>query len=626
MMETFLVVRSPSNPVCPGRRKPGVSALLSALCAWGVLVIAGCGGSQVKEPTPTSTSTSANSSKIKIGEKTKTKTNVSRPKLPELKFANMASEAGVNFRYYNGRDAQNHAILESLGGGIGFVDFDVDGRIDLFQPGGGDYGPKHANGSPPEIKGLDSAMFRGLGNWNFDRVSESLGAPLNTHFSHGCSANDYDGDGFPDICVSGWGGVQLLHNQGDGTFVDVTEKAGISTTLWSSGSGWGDFNKDGLLDLYLLDYVDWSFKNHPTCPGPQGNAREICSPRKFLGMPDVVYFNNGDGTFRDMSAEVGLRKDGKGLGVCIADLDLDGDVDIYVANDTVDNFLYLNKGDGTFVEKGILHGCAQNASGGPDGSMGVDVGDYNGDLLPDIWVSNFEEEAFALYRNEGKGRFAHISHATGITSLGTLLVGFGTAFVDVDQDGDEDFVVADGHVINFPKQAPVKQLPLVIINERRGKSAFYQRVIFPESSYFGSGHRGRGLAVADIDSDGDLDFAFSHNDNEPTALVRNDNDFGSSWLRVHLTGVKSNRDAIGAWMVLRTSTGNQLRLIKGGGSYISQNEMTATWGIAKGTKVNSLVIHWPSGVEQEIKDIKLNTQHSIVEPTAGESDKVASNQ
>jgi hypothetical protein len=519
--------------------------------------------------------------------------------------------SGVNFVYDNGRAAGFHTIIESLGGGIGLFDYDNDGRHDLFCPGGGKF-DQEKNPS-----GIPSALFRNLGDWRFTDVTASSGAGLAPHLTHGCSAADYDADGFTDLLVTGFGGLQLFHNQGDGTFEEVSQAVGMTDTLWSSSAAWADFNGDQHLDVYIDHYVDWGpdDAHNPQCPGPEPGLREICSPRRFEPLPHIIYYSNGDGTFRDATSEAQLVVEphicGKGLGVVVGDLDLDGDVDIYVANDTVDNFLYLNDGHGVFQEVGLFHGVARDANGKAEGSMGTDLGDYDLDGLPDLWVSNFEQESFSLYRNDGAAQFVHVSQGTGITALGRLYVGFGTVFADVDCDGEEDFVVSNGHVINYPKAAPIRQEPLVLINER-GR---FSKAVFPPDGYFSTPHRGRGLASSDLDDDGDLDFVFSHNDGERNALVANETPSKGDWLRVRLVGTRSNRDAIGARLVLHTSSGDQLRMVKGGGSYESQCDLRPFWGIPADAKVKGITIHWPSGIEQEYPLTAGNQSLTIIEPS-----------
>lgn len=525
-----------------------------------------------------------------------------------VRMTDKTAASGVKFVYDNGRAAGFQTIIESLGGGIGLLDYDGDGRRDLFSPGGGKFD------KDKKTSGVPSALFRNLGDWHFVDVTAASGAGQAPHLTHGCSAADYDGDGFADLLVTGFGGLQLFHNQGDGTFQEVSQPAGMTDTSWSSSAAWADFNGDQHLDLYVAHYVNWSPENDPPCVGPKRGDREICSPRKFDPLPDMVYYSNGDGTFRDATSVAGLNVKqgvcGKGLGVVAGDVDLDGDVDVYVANDTVDNFLYLNDGHGEFEEVALFHGVARDANGHAEGSMGTDMGDYDNDGLPDIWVSNFEQESFSLYRNDGNAQFVHFSQGTGITALGKLYVGFGTLFADVDRDGDEDFVVSNGHVINFPKGAPLRQEPLVLLNEH-GR---FRKAVFSPGGYFSSPHRGRGVASSDLDDDGNLDFVFSHNDGEPNALIANDTPSDGGWLRVMLVGTRSNRDAIGATLVLHTSAGDQLRLIKGGGSYESQSDLRPFWGIPSGAKVDGLTIHWPSSAQQEYPLSEANRSLTIVEP------------
>ena len=535
-----------------------------------------------------------------------------RPVGPDfVRMTDKTESSGVNFVYDNGRAAGFHTIIESLGGGIGLFDYDNDGRHDLFCPGGGKF-DEQKNPS-----GIPSALFRNLGEWQFADVTSASGTAPAPHLTHGCSAADYDADGFTDLLVTGFGGLQLFHNQGDGTFEEVSQEVGMADTLWSSSAAWADFNGDQHLDVYIDHYVDWGpdDAHNPQCPGPEPGLREICSPRRFEPLPHIIYYSNGDGTFRDATSEARLVVEphvcGKGLGVVVGDLDLDGDVDIYVANDTVDNFLYLNDGQGVFEEVGLFHGVARDANGKAEGSMGTDLGDYDLDGLPDLWVANFEQESFSLYRNDGAAQFVHVSQGTGITALGRLYVGFGTVFADVDRDGDEDFVVSNGHVINYPKAAPIRQEPLVLINER-GR---FSKAVFPPDGYFSMPHRGRGLASSDLDDDGDLDFVFSHNDGERNALVANDTPPRGGWLRVRLIGTRSIRDAIGARLTLHTSAGDQLRMVKGGGSYESQCDLRPFWGIPAGARVKGITIHWPSGVDQEYPLTEGNQSLTIIEPT-----------
>lgn len=525
-----------------------------------------------------------------------------------IPFVNRARELGVEFSYSDGAAANLSTMLESLGGGVGWLDFDRDGWADLVATGGGSFPSAEA------VAGCVSALFRNVDGKHFISVGGAAGLETPTLYSNGLSIADYDNDGFQDILITGYGQPQLWHNMGDGTFQENSAVARIVDDRWGSSAGWADLNGDGSLDLYLAHYVNWSFENHPFCVGSRLGARDNCPPREFQPLADALYFSQGDGSFIDGSVGAGLREDGKGLGVLLCDVELDGDVDIYVANDTTDNFLYINDGTGKFDEIGVVAGVARDDSGIPNGSMGVDLCDFNADGLPDLWVANYERESFALYRNEGHGRFLHVSQRLGITDLGGLFVGFGTACEDFDADGDQDMAIANGHVIKFPANAPRKQLPLLMqYNGRR-----YQRAPSAPGSYFGDPHEGRGLAVADFDADGDLDIAISHL-NEPIALLENNFHKDNRTLALSLVGIRSNRDAVGARVELRRGNRVWARQITGGGSYLSHSSRCLHFCLLEHAEPESLVVHWPSGHVQILDAMALSGQVTLLEPAEGDS-------
>ena len=535
-----------------------------------------------------------------------------------FRMSDRTAASGVHFTYHNDRDAGLYTIVEGLGGGVGLFDFDNDGRHDIFFAGGGRFGDEK------QPSGLPSALFRNVGAWHFNDVTRDAGVGRAPHYTHGCAAADYDNDGFTDLAVSGYGGLQCFHNLGDGTFEETSQSAGLTDTLWSTSLGWGDLNSDGCLDLYVAHYVNWSPTNDPRCPdelsgvpppvetapGPP-HTREICPPRKFDPLPDTLYVGNGDGTFRDATGEAQLRVEpgrcGRGLGVVLGDVDLDGDLDIYVANDTDYNFLYLNDGAGVLTEMGRLNGVGGDVSGTPDGSMGCDLADYDQDGLPDLWVVNFDDELFELYRNEGGATFTHIGQFAGMAALGKQNVGFGTLFADLDRDGDEDLVVANGHLFYHRE---LRQQAFALVND----AGRFSKAAFPPDGYFSTLHCGRGLATSDLDDDGDLDLVFTHNDGEENALVANETPPQGDWLRVRLIGRRSNRDAIGASLVLHTSSGDQLRQVKGGASYLSQSDLRPFWGIRIGREVTGLSIRWPGGAMQQYPLTGANRTVTIVEP------------
>ncbi|WP_417392921.1 CRTAC1 family protein [Gimesia sp.] len=518
-------------------------------------------------------------------------------------FVDLWPEQKSEFVYRNGRDAKELAILETLGGGTAVFDYDRDGELDLFYTGGGTFEEQATHGYP-------SILLRQEGEWKFRDRTGQAGMELAAFYSNGCSAGDYDNDGFQDLIVTGYGGSIFWRNMGDGTFEETSVEAGLRDCFWGSSAGWGDLNGDGLLDLYLAQYADWSFENHPECQLTPG-VPDVCSPHSFKGVRDLVFYNRGDGTFYDASDEAGLVPEGKGLGVIMADLDNDSDLDVYVCNDAVENFLYLNDGRGKLEEVGIINGAAVDDRATPNGSMGVDILDYNLDGLPDLWVANYEKEAFALYRNDGEAQFLHISNDTGVTSIGSLFVGFGTVCADFDLDGDEDVFVVNGHVAYYSLNSPFRQKPLYLEN-RGGRFAQIQ---YDESSYLGQSHTGRGLALADFNDDGKLDLAVS-NFSDPPAILRNTTQAEGNWIFVRLIGIRSNRDAVGARLVLHTSLGDKVRQVKGGGSYLSSGDLRVHWGLSEGVTVDGLTVYWPSGIQQEVKSLQLNATNLLEEPVS----------
>ncbi|HUY90726.1 MAG TPA: CRTAC1 family protein [Pirellulales bacterium] len=562
-------------------------AVKLAVCA--ALLAAGC-----ERRTPIATETSASARHDAAGA-------AAQAVVP---FVDKAQTLGIEFGYHDGAEAHLSTMLESLGGGVGWLDFDRDGWLDLAATGGGSFPSERS------MVGRASALFRNLGGKKFVSAGASAGIETPELFTNGLAVADYDNDGFEDLLITGYGRPQLWRNMGDGTFREQGAAAGILDDRWGSSAAWADFNGDGNLDLYLAHYVNWSFDNHPVCYNKPGH-RDNCPPRDFEPLPDSVYYSLGDGRFTDATERAALRDDGKGLGVLLCDVDIDRDIDIYVANDTTDNFLYLNDGTGKFAEVGMAAGVACSERGTPDGSMGVDLCDFNGDGLPDLWVANYERETFALYRNEGHGRFLHVSQRLGITDLGGLFVGFGTACEDFDSDGDEDMIVANGHVIKYSPNAPRKQLPLLLQYDGRR----FQRAPSAPGSYFGDPHEGRGLAVADFDLDGDLDLAVSDL-KDSLALLENRFRDDNRCLALTLIGVRSNRDAVGALVELRTSAGTRFRQVTGGGSYLSHSARSLYFALPKDSEAGTLVVHWPSGLTQTLDARSLAGQVTLLEPVS----------
>jgi enediyne biosynthesis protein E4 len=504
------------------------------------------------------------------------------------------------FSFQNGEDADYYAILEALGGGVACLDFDGDGNWDVFLPGGGVLHPKNV------MTAESSGLFRNLPQKGFQDYSEYLPVPL--AFTHGAAAADFDNDGFPDVAVTGYGGLQLLHNNGDGTFTDVTLYTKLNDSSWSTNAAWGDLNSDGYLDLYVVHYLDWSFENNPECVDRLENRRDTCPPRTFQSLTDEVFLNSAEGTFLASRESLGFSIGGNGLGVLIADLDGDRDVDVYVANDGVPNFVYQNT-DGKFADTSVTSGADRNDRGLPDGSMGLEIGDFNGDLLPDVWVTNYENEATALYRSCSEGFFQHASQPMGLAAVESIYVGWGICLSDFDTDGDEDVFIATGHAIRHSASAPRLQKPLLLKNDN-GRQ--FVNVAQELDGYFEKGHLGRGVSGCDLDNDGRCDLIISQM-HEPVTVQWNSTEPAMDWVGLHLIGRKSPRHPIGATAILNCDGNQQLRIVKGGSSYMSTSDPRVLFAVPLKTQSVSVEINWPSGITRKIADLSRNRYHRIVE-------------
>ncbi|TMQ34223.1 MAG: sigma-70 family RNA polymerase sigma factor [Planctomycetota bacterium] len=526
---------------------------------------------------------------------------------PDDIYQDVTDQSGLHFTYQNGQEAGHFAILESLGGGVAMIDYDGDGLLDLFITGGGLF-------EGQDIKGRGNRLYKNLGSGKFRDVTREAGLDQPVFYSHGCAVADYDLDGWPDLLVTGWGRVALYHNEPDGKggrhFVDVTKKAGLTDGLWTTSAAWADLDGDGYPDLYVCQYVNWSFANHPVCQGYTRKVpRDVCPPKTFTGLPHKLFRNNGNGTFTDVSKEAGLRphtgdplKDsevGRSLGVVTVDLDGDGKPDIYVANDTVDNFLYMNKstpGKIRLEEVGLPSGVARDDRGVPNGSMGVDAGDYDGGGRPSLWVTNYENEMHALYRNQGPGLFLFATPSAGIAAIGQLYVGLGTGFLDLDNDGWADLFIANGHVIRFPQGAGLRQRPVLLQN----KNGRFTDITHKGGTYFRSEHIGRGVAIGDLDNRGVPDLVISHL-NEPVTVLRHQSKQDKHWLGIELAG-KNRRDVVGARVELKVGERRLTRFVKGGGSYLSSGDHRLLFGLGEAEKIDGITVYWPAANGQPAQE------------------------
>jgi len=521
-----------------------------------------------------------------------------------LDFVDVTKQAQVVSTYSNGEQADLYSIVESIGGGVAVFDFNQSGFPDLFFPGGGEL----QKGSTP--LGLPGSLWMSIDGLSYREIGESAGLSNSQLYSHGVAVGDVNADGFPDLLVTGYGGLQLFINQGDGTFGEEAKDRGLDQESWSTSAAFGDFDGDGLVDLYVTNYVDWSWDNHPVCRGGGPAGRDVCTPQLFDGLDDVIYWNQGDGSFQSNDQSAGLVTGGKGLGVLAIDVDHDGMLDIYVANDTTANFLYRNLGERKFRETGLVSGTALDHLGVPNGSMGLATFDLDNDLRPDLFVTNFENETFAIYRNVGSGNFRCVSEGTGVTTLGMLRVGFGVVAGDFNLTGREDLVVSNGHVMRHPRQDNLRQSAIYIANDGAGTLRLIQ---FPTESYFSTPQRGRGVIAADLDSDGRLDLVFSHV-NEPAVILQNRTASLGNWISLRLVGRSSNRDAIGARAVLHTKDSRMVRHVVGGGSYLSQATYQLHWGFGQADPPVAIEVFWPDGEISRIEKPVPNQSLIFIQP------------
>ncbi len=578
-------------------------------------------------------------------------------------FQDVTAASGIHFTYRNGQEADHYAILESLGGGVALFDYDGDGLLDIFVTGGGSFDKTDADfqkdpSRPPQILGHPCKLFKNLGGLRFRDVTAETGLGGIAFYTHGAAAADYDRDGWPDLLVSGYGRIALFHNVPDGAggrrFAEVTGEAGLARPhVWATSAAWADLDGDGYPDLYVCQYVDWSWTNHPRCEGYTASIpRDVCPPRQFDALPHLLFRNVGGRTFADVGTETGLRAPraeadydrlshlgpeakerlrqgdrerdfGKGLGVIAVDLDGDARPELYVANDTTDKFLYLNRsspGRVRLEEVALVAGVARDNNGLANGSMGLDAGDYDGTGRASLLVTNYENELHALYRNvspKGGARFAFDSVRAGLGSLGRRYVGFGTGFLDLDNDGWLDVFISNGHVIRHPTTSSVQQRPVLMRNGGRvgdNRPARLADITAEGGSYFRAEHQGRGAAVGDLDNDGRPDLVISHI-NQPVVLLRNVAGTGNHWLGVELVG-RGYADVVGARLSLEVGGRTLTRFARSGGSYLSSGDPRHLFGLGADDRVGRLTVVWPGGEEQHWDGLAVDHYWRL---TAGET-------
>ncbi len=539
------------------------------------------------------------------------------------KFTDVTSASGVRFSAVASHTSHKY-LLETMGSGVAVFDYDNDGLLDLFLVNGAPLDDPTAKNTIPEKRSANdwNRLYHQRKDGTFEDVTEKAGLE-GIGYGMGVAAGDYDNDGYEDLYVTGYGGNHLYHNNSNGTFTDVTERSGTGGdktpgNSWSTSAAWVDLDNDGLLDLVVLRYVRWNFDD-VWCGEHREGYRAYCHPDIFPAIAALVYHNNGDGTFTEVADKIGLGAPGKGLGIAIADFDRDGKIDLAIANDSMPEFLYHNKGDGSFEETGLTAEMAVDGDGRTYAGMGIDFEDFDNDGLPDLVITNLANQKYALYRNNGDGSFTYDTYVAGLAPMTLLHSGWGIHFLDYDNDGLKDILIAQGHdldtvELNYP-QLHYKE-PLLLARNM-GDGTFVD-VSAQSGEVFTERWVGRGMAVGDLDNDGRLDAVVTTNGG-PAYILRNETATKNHWLTLLLVGHKSNRDAIGAEVKVVTSHGAQYWTVSTAGSYLSSNDKRAHFGLGTDGIARSIEIRWPSGIRQTLVDIAGDRIVKIDEPSASQS-------
>jgi hypothetical protein len=530
--------------------------------------------------------------------------NSSAPARP-APFVDATAAAKIAFVHQSGASA-NKYMVESFGSGVAWIDYDNDGYPDLF----------FVNGAP----GTSNALYHNDRDGTFTDVTAQAGVAGNTganakSYKTGVAVGDVDNDGWLDLYVTAFGPNILYRNTGKGTFVDATASAGVAgpAAEWSTSTGFFDYDADGDLDLYVANYLSYRLTDNPYCGYQKPGYRMYCSPTMFDGTADRLYRNDGHGTFTDVSKAAGIANPaGKGLGVVFCDADGDGRTDVYVANDQVRNFLYHNNGNGTFRDVAYGAGVGFDGNGKPQAGMGVDCGDVDGDARPELFVTNFEDELNTLYKNNGDGTFADVSSKVGLQS-GYGPLGFGTKLFDLDNDGDLDIIVANGHVIDnvqlFRPTSRFAQKPLLYENV----GGRFRDITAQSGPALQIARVGRGLAVADYDNDGDLDVVMANQGQAPI-LLKNQGTSGASWITIRAKGRADNGFGLGARVEIQAGARRQTGEITNVASYLSANDIRAHFGLGAAKTIDRLTLRWPSGKTQTLTGVGVNQIVTVEEP------------
>ena len=516
------------------------------------------------------------------------------------------AQSKITWVHDNGRSELRH-LPETCGGGGLFFDFDNDGWMDIYLVNSGPsdfYNPK----TPPK-----NALYRNNGDGTFTDVTDKAGVACGRmgHFGMGAAAADYDGDGWQDLYVTNYGTNVLFHNNGNGTFANVTDTAGVAAPNWSTCATWFDYDNDSKLDLFVSSFVQYSGTGTIFCGDNRAGRRYYCVPRVFKPRPSFLFRNEGGGKFLDVSKDSGIAASlGKSFGAVATDVNNDGLMDLFVANDTLANFLFVNKGKGKFEEAGLLSGVAYSDSGAPRSGMGVDATDYDNDGWQDLFVANIDQELFSLYQNQKDLTF--IDRPGEIGPATRLLSGWGLRFFDYDNDGDPDLILANGHPDDMVEIQSLKvkyKEPLLLFENVKG---VYKNVSSASGPAFAKDFPARGLSVADYDNDGDLDVLIINNGDAPL-LLKNEGGSRNNWVGLNLVATKSNSAAVGAIITWEAGGVKYRRLKTGGGSYLSSHDPREILGVGAATKIDSIEIKWPSGRVDKLTNPPLRKYLKVIE-------------
>lgn len=526
------------------------------------------------------------------------------------KFVDITQAVGIHFLHQAPHTSKKY-LIETMGSGVGLFDCDNDGRLDIFLVNGAPFSDPTLKGTIPQKTGPDSwnRMYRQKKDGTFEDVTEKAGLQ-GVGYGMGVAIADYDNDGYEDIYVTGYGGNHLYHNNGNCTFTDVTVKAGVGGSGWSSSAAWADLDRDGLLDLVVLRYVQWDWDDL-WCGSPDN--RGYCHPDVFQPISMLVYHNEGNGRFKEVAEKVGLGKPAKALGIAIADCDGDGWPDIFVANDSMVEFLFHNRGDGTFEEVGLQSGAAVDGDGRTYAGMGVDFSDYDNDGRPDLVVTDLANQMYSIYHNEGGLQFDYASYKTGIGAMTRLHSGWSVRFIDYDNDGWKDLLIAQGHDLDtVEKSYPQLHYREPMLLARNTGKRFVD-VSAVSGSIFHEAWVGRGMAIGDIDNDGRMDAVVTTNGG-PVHVLHNETETSNHWLTLKLVGHKSNRDGLGSVVKVVTSKGPQWVSVTTASGYLSASDPRAHFGLGSDTVATRVEIHWPSGILQALTNVAADQILEVSEP------------